>query len=154
MRSSCVFSATCDCSRDVTTERRASASWKSATTRTATFSTSLDPDAAADSRVAIDLLSGVRLEPSGSGWHVQLASQTATAIKVLPPARFTAAALSPAGTMQLTIDAPLGSSQVLEISNNLAAWLPLGTNTIQTQPLVWLDHSATSDSRRFYRLRW
>lgn len=126
----------------------------SATTRTATFSTSLDPDGAAPRRVAIDLLSGVRLEPSGSGWHVQLASQAAAAIKVLPPARFTAAALSPAGTMQLTIDAPLGSSQVLEISNNLAAWLPLGTNTIQTQPLVWLDHSATSDSRRFYRLRW
>ncbi len=104
--------------------------------------------------MAIDLLRGVRLEPSGPGWHVELGPQAATAIKVLLPARITGAALSPAGTMQLTIDAPLGSSQVLEVSNNLAAWLPLDTNTIETQPLVWADHSAAADSRRFYRLRW
>jgi hypothetical protein len=126
----------------------------STTTQTATLSTTLDPAGTADRRAALDLLSGVRLEPSGAGWPVQLAPQTATAIKVLPPAQFTGASLSPAGTVQLTIDAPLGSAQVLEVSNNFLAWLPLGTNTIETQPLVWLDASAAGTSPRFYRLRW
>ncbi len=126
----------------------------SAANQTTTLSTTLDPAGTATRRAAVDLLSGVRLEPSGTGWNVQLTPQASTAIKVLPPAKFTGASLSPAGTVQLTVDAPLGSAQVLEVSNNLLAWLPLGTNTIETRPVVWLDDSAGNDSPRFYRLRW
>lgn len=126
----------------------------SATAQTTTFSTSLDPAGTATRRAAIDLLSGLRLEPTGAGWQVQLPAQAGTAIKVLPPAKFTGTALTPAGTVELTIDAPLGSAQVLEVSNNLTAWVPLRTNTIETRPAVWLDDAVPGHTPRFYRLRW
>lgn len=127
---------------------------ESATVQTTRLKATLDATGTGGPRAAVDLLSGHRLPASEAGWQLQLPPQSATAIKVPPLAKFVNASVAPTGEVHLTIQAPLGSAQVLEVSQNLAAWQPLGTNTVVAQPLVWLDASAAGQSPRYYRLRW
>ena len=72
----------------------------------------------------IDLVSGTRLRTSGAGWRVALQSQHGAAVKLAPAPRFIGAAVDTNGAVRLTLEAVLGSVQVLEASPNLIDWTP------------------------------
>jgi hypothetical protein len=99
------------------------------------------------------MLSGARLATNGAGWTLRLEPQACAAIKLLPQSKFLSATRNTEGDVKLSILAPLGSAQVLEASDNLTDWRPLGTNAISQQPQEWLDSTA-GGAARFYRLRW
>lgn len=114
--------------------------------------TAADPPAAP--RRATELLSDATLPTAGAGWTVQVGPQAAAAVKVHPPTRLSQASVDAEGAVRLTVEAPLGTTQVLEWSRDLAGWSALATNLIVARPLAWLDETAVGDPQRFYRLRW
>lgn len=122
--------------------------------QTTRLTATLDSIGVGTQLAAVEMLSGTTLPVTQNGWQLQVAAQACAALKVPAPPRFTGASRTPSGIVQLNIQAPVGSVQVLEVSDNLVAWTALGTNTIAALPFTWSDPSAQTRSSRFYRLRW
>jgi hypothetical protein len=125
----------------------------SATSQDTRLHVTFDPPATEFRCIATEMLSGIRLPESVTGWPIQLEPQTAAAIKVQSVPRFLEVTVLTHEAVQLVLDAPVGTVLVLEHSINLVQWLALGTNTVEVRPFPWLDVSATNQLQRFYRIR-
>ena len=55
------------------------------------------------------------------------------------------------GGFGFNLTGPPGQLVVVEASTDLAAWLPIYTNTFGTVPLLFSDPQASAYPRRFYR---
>ena len=52
-----------------------------------------------------------------------------------------------------TVAGLTGQTLVIETATNLANWIPLTTNQLGTDPLLFVDPSSTNFTSRFYRAR-
>ncbi len=102
---------------------------------------------------ATDLLTRQPVPWTGQGWAFNLDPQSATVVRIVPVARFRGVEIDPQGRVQLTVDAALGSEQVLEVSTDCRTWNSMATNVVQTSPMSWPDEILAAAAREFYRLR-
>jgi hypothetical protein len=70
-----------------------------------------------------------------------------------PPNAAMGTALTPGGPLSLTLNGGTSLTYVLEYSDNLSQWFPLGTYTL-TAPAETFDVPITGIPRRFYRFRF
>ena len=70
-----------------------------------------------------------------------------------PPSAATGASLAHGGPLSLTLNGGTGLTYVLEYSDDLSEWFPLGTYTL-TAPAETFDVPITGIPRRFYRFRF
>jgi hypothetical protein len=57
------------------------------------------------------------------------------------------------GAWAMTVNGPSDLSYTVEVSTNLATWLPLETRVSPALPFLWSDPDAAALPRRFYRVR-
>jgi hypothetical protein len=88
------------------------------------------------------------------GWALTVPAQGVAAVRVQSASRILRTAIGPAGAVRLTVEAPMGSTQVLEASPDLTLWDALSTNPITTSTTTDLGAGAASLPRRFFRLGW
>ncbi|MGH7969183.1 MAG: chitobiase/beta-hexosaminidase C-terminal domain-containing protein, partial [Limisphaerales bacterium] len=78
-------------------------------------------------------------------------SVAASAQFFVSPFRFTAETFSN-GVLQMTLLGSAGSNYVLQASTNLQDWVPLLTNSAQTNVLFFIDPKSSNYPDRFYRV--
>ncbi len=78
-------------------------------------------------------------------------SVAASALFLVQPVAFTSQGFSNQ-VLQLGFTGIPGSNYVLQTTTNLINWVPLATNTAQTNQFIWFDWQATNYPHRFYRV--
>jgi hypothetical protein len=118
------------------------------------FTLTSEPIAPQSSRRATELLSGQQLPWTGRGWAFAVDSQSVAVVRIDPPARFLRVEVDPERHLRLTVEAALGSEQVLEGSTNLHDWTSVRTNLISAVPMELLGEILADGAREYFRLRF
>ncbi|HEY5913497.1 MAG TPA: hypothetical protein VJA21_23160 [Verrucomicrobiae bacterium] len=114
----------------------------------------VENDRAATSGLATERVSGRRLERVGDGWEVTVPPQSTAVVKLGPGPRFIKSEIPAAGRLRVTVASPLELQQVLELSDDLHAWIPLATNAPSASPYTFETALQPGVTRQFLRIRW
>ena len=104
--------------------------------------------------VARELLSGIVLRRSGTGWNVRLAPGSTQVIRLEPGPHIRSARSTPGNGLQFEIESPLPLTHVFESSPDLHVWKPLATNSPLELPFLIDLPWPVSAGAQFYRLRY
>ena len=102
---------------------------------------------------ATELVGVERLSWTGEGWAFALDAQSTAVVRIETPARFHEVEIDSERRVRLTVEAPLGTEQVLESSLDFHTWASLTTNLIHTVPMELPDDIRAAQPQEFFRLR-
>lgn len=114
----------------------------------------VDDDPAGPTGLATELVTNQRLAWADGGWTLTVPGQSTSAIRLAPGPRIGSVRKLDGARLQISVNTPVGLMHVLELSTDLARWIPIATNTPTAPTLTFEVDGPTAADRAFLRLRW
>ena len=120
--------------------------------RTGRLKVSADP--AGPGGLATELVTAQRLAWNDGSWIVSVPGRSTVAIRLEPGPRIADVRKLDGTRLQISVTTPIGLTQILERSTDLAHWTPIATNTPPGPSFVFETGEAPESDKAFLRIRW